>query len=393
MSKNQAVLVVGSGNAETVLDLNSDLVQGQKHNVKRVELFGGSGVNYTLRLLQYDGTWVLPILSIGEDVIGKSIQQAVLDAMAHTHTDPEAGLGVSGFCADSDFLCRGLITPQSTVITVKDLRTIFREEMRGAEHFRDFAERRLAQVRGLHGVAVDVGAVMIGHIYADRPGLRPGDEGSITRTIIDQYWDRAILFANFGESQYCLGCEFWEDLLPRLTAFQLSIEEARGFFGCRSAVDGDGPGRTPLSLYEMVLWFQERHITAVITLDRFGAVATFRGQDGVLFAPAFELDHFEDSTGAGDAFGAGLVHTLCRAPCVEAGDAASFGLFQTALKQARIWAAHACTTRGATSQCPSKGGLADFEAELRHKGQDPDLIDCRDLAAWEGIFRILDKAY
>ena len=82
-----------------------------------------------------------------------------------------------------------------------------------------------------------------------------------------------------------------------------------------------------------------------------------------------------------------------QAPLVEAGDGVSFDLFQAALKQARIWAAHACTTRGATSHCPSREELADFEQELRRKGQDPDLIDCRDRVAWESIFRILDKAY
>ena len=125
------VLVVGSGNAETVLDLESELIIGQKHNVRRVELYGGSGVNYALRLAYYDGTRVLPVLSIGQDGIGRSIQEELLRAMGTDHVRSLAG----DFVAEPDLLCVGLSTPQSTVVTAKEQRTIFREAMRGAEHF------------------------------------------------------------------------------------------------------------------------------------------------------------------------------------------------------------------------------------------------------------------
>jgi sugar/nucleoside kinase (ribokinase family) len=379
--KAPAVLVVGSGNAETVLDLNSDLIMGRKHNVKRLELFGGSGVNYTLRLSTYDGTQVLPILSVGEDDIGTSIQRTILQAL---DAQPPCA-AVHEFAASPDFLCKGLTTAQSTIVNVHQVHTIFREEARGAEHFGATVEKRLIEVQALDGTCVDVGAVMIGHVNADQPGLGPGPGGQITKQIIGCYRDKAIVFTNFGESQYCLGHTFWEDALSGLTAFQLSIIEALEFFGNRCDAR-DRP--IPWSLAEMLGWFQERGVTAVITLDRFGAVATFQGQEGVIFAPAFDLDSFVDSTGAGDAFGSGLVHTLC-----HANEPLSFDLFQTAIKRARMWAAHACTTRGAASRCPRQDELAAFEARLREKGQDPDTIDCRDLAAWEGIFRILDKAY
>jgi sugar/nucleoside kinase (ribokinase family) len=138
----------------------------------------------------------------------------------------------------------------------------------------------------------------------------------------------------------------------------------------------------------MLRWFQDRRITAVLTLDRFGALGTFCGSRDVVFAPSFALEDFEDSTGAGDAFGAGLVHSLC-----QAGRQPTFDCFCAAIKEARLWSAHACTTRGAASQCPSRQELAAFETELRRRGEDPDQIDSRDLAAWEGILRILDKAY
>jgi sugar/nucleoside kinase (ribokinase family) len=379
------ILVVGSGNAETVLDLGDELVIGQKHNVKRVELYGGSGVNYTLRLTHYDGTRVLPILSIGYDAIGRSIQQELLQAM-----DADcARTPASEFVADPDLLCIGLTTPQSTVITTNEQRTIFREAMRGAEHFCAFARWRLKEVLALDGSTLNVGAVMIGHVYADRPGVCTAQGGSITKAVLHAFRDRALLFANFGESQYCLGASFWEQELPALTVFQLSVEEARDFFwGCGRAARSSPAEGAPRSLAEMLRWFQEREINAVLTLDRFGAVATFRGQEGVLFAPAFELDHFVDSTGAGDAFGAGLVHSLC-----QAGRPPTFEDFGTAIHAARLWSAHACTTRGAASRCPSEAELAAFEDELHLKGQAPEQIDCRDLVDWDGILRILDKAY
>jgi sugar/nucleoside kinase (ribokinase family) len=379
------ILVVGSGNAETVLDLGDELVIGQKHDVKRVELYGGSGVNYTLRLTHYDGTRVLPILSIGQDAIGRSIRQELLQAMDAGHARTPA----SDFVADPDLLCIGLTTPQSTVITTNEQRTIFREVMRGAEHFCAFAVWRLKQVLALNGSALNVGAVMIGHIYADRPGVCTATGGSITKEVIRAFRDRAILFANFGESQYCMGASFWEKELRALTVFQLSVEEARSFFwGCDRRAHRCPALGTPRTLAEMLRWFQEREITAVLTLDRFGAVATFRGHEGVIFAPAFELDNFVDSTGAGDAFGAGLVHSLC-----QAGRAPTLEEFVTAITTARLWSAYACTTRGAASQCPSQAELAAFEDELHLKGQAPEHIDCRDLAAWDGILRILDKAY
>jgi sugar/nucleoside kinase (ribokinase family) len=282
-------------------------------------------------------------------------------------------------------LCIGLTTPQSTVVTANEQRTIFREAMRGAEHFGGFAERRLAEVLSMHGVSVDVRAVMIGHVYADRPGVCTPEGGAVTKRVIHAFRDRALLFSNFGESQYCLGPSFWEEELRALTVFQLSVQEAHQFF---SRCGRERASGVPRSLADMLRWFQEREITAVLTLDRFGAVATFHGLEGVFFAPAFELDDFEDSTGAGDAFGAGLVHSLCRAegpPTLEG--------FCSAIKSARLWSAHACTTRGAASRCPSQAELEAFEADLRQKGQDPDQVDCRDLAAWDGILRILDRAY
>jgi sugar/nucleoside kinase (ribokinase family) len=375
----QDILIVGSGNAETVLDLGAELVIGRKHDVQRVELYGGSGVNYALRLTHYDGTRVLPILSIGQDGIGRSIQQELLRAMnADRVRSP-----VSDFVANPDMLCIGLTTPQSTVITANEQRTIFREAMRGAEHFGILFERRLAEVLELNGVSLHVGAAMIGHVYADRPGVWTERGGAITKRVIRAFHGRALLYANFGESQYCLGPTFWEEELRALTVFQLSVEEAHQFFGqCGRVKDG------PRSLADMLRWFQERGITAVLTLDRFGAVATFGGQEGIFFAPSFELDHFVDSTGAGDAFGAGLVHSLCLV-----GGQPTLESFSTAIKMARLWSAYACTTRGAASQCPSRAKVEAFEAELVRRGQDPEQIYCRDLAAWDGILRILDKVY
>jgi sugar/nucleoside kinase (ribokinase family) len=373
------ILVVGSGNAETVLDLKGDLVIGHKHNVERGEFYGGSGVNYALRLARYDGTSVLPILSIGTDPIGGTIQEKLKGAIGAGN----ASAAVRAFVDQPGLLCEGLKTPQSTIVTANEQRTIFREKMQGADKFGPFAEQRLAQVLAMNGETVNVGAVMIGHVYADRPGVCTAEGGSITRRVIHAFRDRAILFANFGESQYCLGASFWEQELRALTVFQLSLEEARQFF-CKCERESNRPP----SLAEMLRWFQERGITAVLTLDRFGALAILGGSEDLFFAPAFDLDNFEDSTGAGDAFGAGLVHSL-----LQAGGPPTDDGFCTALKAARLWSAHACTTRGAASACPTRAELEAFEAGLRRTGQAPDWVGRRDLAAWEGVLRILDRAY
>lgn len=380
-----AALIVGSGNGETILDLRGDLVIGAKHDVARAELLGGSGVNYALRMARYDPAMrILPILSIGKDRTGERIREEILNAI-ETERMPHSLLD---FVRSDSFFCPGIETAQSTVLTTAQSRTIFRKEQENAEPFRSFVERRISDVQALADVSVR--AVMIGHIYADSSKVSPKHEGEITRSIINAYWDKAIVFANFGDSQYLLGHKFWEDDLARLTVFQLSIEEARRFFGDPSAAERVSPSdsRQAWSLSSMMRWFQSRGITAVITLDRFGAVATLRGHQDIWLALAFDLDKFEDATGAGDAFGAGLVYTLCKTNGKITPDR-----FETALKEARTWSAYACTTRGATSDCPSQAKLDCFRQTLRERDQDPDSVESRDLQSWESIFRILDKAY
>jgi hypothetical protein len=72
--------------------------------------------------------------------------------------------------------------------------------------------------------------------------------------------------------------------------FQLNLHEMRRFFSQRNA---------RVSLFDIVQWFRERRITAVITLDKFGAIGTYKdGRDGIILAWPFEIQGFVDSTGA-----------------------------------------------------------------------------------------------
>ncbi|MGL5083654.1 MAG: hypothetical protein ACRC8A_19400, partial [Microcoleaceae cyanobacterium] len=71
------ILVVGSGNGEYILKPEQDLELGKKHLVEATSLIGGSGINYTLRLMKA-GFPVLPILPIGRDALGHQIQAELL---------------------------------------------------------------------------------------------------------------------------------------------------------------------------------------------------------------------------------------------------------------------------------------------------------------------------
>ncbi len=369
--REATILVVGSGVAENVLVLTSPVRFGQKHLVHRHALLGGSGLNYTLRLV-HTGHAVLPVLSIGDDYHGHEIQKAVTAAM-------QANIGDSAvlpYIKSSDFVCHSFTTPQSTILVAHDQRTIFTEKLHGLEHFKPFVQAKLDRIDQNPELAVKV--VMIGHIYADSPELNPTGAGSITRSIIDRYRGQALIYANFGNSQIRLGYRSWEAVMDDIMVFQLALDEIRAFFREED--------RTP-TLLEIIQWLRDHRITAVITLDRFGAIATYQdGADGIILAWPFELTSIVDTTGAGDAFGTGLVSAIYRPPAL------TFQDFLDALETARVWAAYACTTLGGASECPDEATLAAFADQL-HNQDEYTPVEVRKLEEAELIIRLLDKAY
>ncbi|MGF1493308.1 MAG: hypothetical protein ACFBSC_12805 [Microcoleaceae cyanobacterium] len=71
------VLVIGGANGEYLIKPEKKIVLGEKHVAGTNSLIGGSGINYSLRLLKA-GFWALPILPLGQDSLGEWIQAQLL---------------------------------------------------------------------------------------------------------------------------------------------------------------------------------------------------------------------------------------------------------------------------------------------------------------------------
>ena len=364
------ILTVGSCSGESVLTTPGDIRIGDKHRIERHELLGGSGLNYALRLLRA-GFPALPLLSVGDDRLGHFIQQELLQACAD-EAFPEP---LRQLIARQDFFSRHIVTPHTTIIVSKDTRTILSEKIQGVAYFKQLVERRLTAIGEFPELRV--GAVMIGHIYSDHPDVSPGAAGGITRSLIETYSGRALIYANLGASQLSLGADFWEPYLPMVDVFQLSLGEVRTFFRNHPAVR---------SLADIIHWFRERHITAVITLDKFGAIATYRdGAEGVIFDWPFDLESVVDSTGAGDAFAAGFTATLFEHPGEQ------FPGFLRSIQAASIWGAYACTSLGGAQDCPDRDTLARFSAKIINRKFAQ--VEVKNLTDADLILKLLDKAY
>ena len=381
-----AVLVIGSGTAEKVLQIEgSEVNLGLKHQVRLTEeLYGGSGVDYSLRLesLEYN---TIPILSIGNDWRGKNIQKEISRIAKHKQ--------VIQFVTSQDFLCNKISTQQSTIIVANGMRSTFGEDLIGAEHFKKYLRDRINQIGELDELSIK--AIMIGHIYADSSDH---DNGQNTKEIIERFGNLNIpIFTNFGRSQYSLGNSFWQETLKKVTVFQLAFDEVREFFKNDNTIQ---------SLRDMIEWFQYNEITAVITLEKMGAIATLKdGKTGVTFARPYNLKgNLVDPTGAGDAFGAGLVSYFIdqiinlenregfskRTRILE--EVLEIGRFEAALKRGREWASYACTTLGAANNCPDRKRINDFTSSLR-KNQGIASIRRGSLNEYDSILWLIDQAF
>jgi hypothetical protein len=73
------VVAIGSGAFESILRCDVHLQMGGKHVIQQEQSLGGSGLNYTLRMLAV-GIEVLPILPIGNDPLGKFIRESIITA-------------------------------------------------------------------------------------------------------------------------------------------------------------------------------------------------------------------------------------------------------------------------------------------------------------------------
>ncbi len=368
--KQDVILTVGSGSAETVLTSEHPIRIGQKHITRRHELLGGSGLNFSFRLI-HAGFPALPCLSIGEDRTGHIIRETFLQSLKTTQPNRQFIERIES----EQFFCPGLATAHTTIVVSRDTRSIFTEKMQNAGMFREHFYRQIEQLSA--DPAINIRAVLIGHIYADHPMNNPENPGEITRFLIDEFSEKALVYVNPGLSQFISGASFWESYLPQMGVFQVSLSEIRQFFEATPDVN---------SLEDILHWLAARHITAVITLDKFGAIGTFQdGSDGLIFAWPFELENIIDSTGAGDAFAAGFTATLYQQQSID------FSAFRAAIQTATIWGAYACTTLGGAQDCPDRQTLENFAKEIN--AFDSENIEIKSTHDADLILRLLDKAY
>jgi sugar/nucleoside kinase (ribokinase family) len=155
---------------------------------------------------------------------------------------------------------------------------------------------------------------------------------------------------------------------------QLNLSEMRAFLG----------GGRDLSLTQVIDRLHQERLTGIVTLDRFGAIGVHRDVPGsVLLAWPFRLEQVTDTTGAGDAFAAGLVSVLRR------GRACSYEQLLGGVDEGRAWAAFACTKVGGASQCPRLEELARFRDEFL---KDSRGIEVKETGLARDILGVLERA-
>ncbi|MFO7557282.1 MAG: carbohydrate kinase family protein [Desulfobacterales bacterium] len=365
--KASPVIAIGSGNVETILEHDGEIQPGRKHIVNTHELVGGSCVNYSMRLITAGNT-VFPIPFIGDDRFGEDIRKALLDIGRRNKISKKA----LTFIDSKTFLIPDVQTPKAIIVVHRGKRTIFSQGLTGITVSEKHIQKRLDLLNDL--VAGDTGSVMIGHITVDSDTRKPG---RISRKIIDAYWNSHLIFANFGNSQLNHGVEFWKEDLCRIDLFQLNLDEIRRLFK---------KGNQVLSLSKILKWLRKHSITAVITLNRFGAIGTYKdGKEGIVLAWPLNIGKIVDPTGAGDAFASGMVSTL------RGKKDFSFDDFLSAIAVGRTWASYACTTLGASSGCPDQEMLDAYQKQ--HAGSHNGRMEVTTAGYVEQIMDLIDKAY
>lgn len=344
--KIECVLVVGSAYTEHTLQLNGDMILGEKQGATINNFYGGSGINYILRLIE-NGVTTIPILNVGNDESGEAIRSEILECAQRA----EFSSNLLELIESDDFCCKYLeTTPRSYIIIEKNKkrRTIINDKFGGSNLFQTHIREQIRKISEFSDL--DINVVVIGHIPEQETDK---SKAPCTEYLIDKFKDKSIILANFGDSQIKLGSKFWEDKLQDIDIFQLNLHEIRKFF---SDQDRNMP------LVDIIDWLREKSITTVITLERFGAIGTYKNEKGIFLVPPFKIDSYLDSTGAGDAMGAGIVSKLYHKKEFSSGD------FLDSLSEARIWAAHACTILGGAYRCSDTSRFHNFEEKLKAKG-------------------------
>jgi len=375
-SRKASIVALGGGNAEYLYELENEIMSGEKNAVAEArELAGGGGMNFASRLIAA-GFETYPILAVGNDRSGIKIQKELSSVAEKARLSRR----LQSFIYGPDFFVPGLTTAFATLIVLAAKRTILNYRARGnASVFQKHIQKRLKVVTELTGTSPTV--IHISHLpNFNSPNSARVDMGNeVIKDALRLYGRKCVISFNPGSSQLEHGIRYWETELRKTSILQLNMSEAKQMF----SIDG-----MSTSLIDMINWFKERSISVVITLDRFGAVGSYKtGQDGIIFAWPVELEASEviDPTGAGDAFAAGVISEICAHPSFE------FQNFLAAINTGRYWSAYACTTLGGAGNCPDRSTIEKFRAEIERRGHNPiELINHKHA---ERDLKLINKAF
>jgi len=331
------IAVIGGANIEYIVKSKTDIVQGSKNFVDIEELFGGGGLNYALRLMG-TGISVCPLLYIGNDSLGENIQKSLLsrcavDSATFKHISRES------------FFVEGLNTIRSIIMVEGQHRTILAQDQNSQNLFLPFLKNEIDSAK-------TASSVIIGHIHNDHKSINKNRSELSTLFAIDYFNDsKSFIYCNFGAAQIEYGFSFWKEKLKSIDVLQLNIDEVRDFFKEDTHVS---------SLSKIIENLCVLGISGIITLDKFGAIGFMKNcKDTIYMARPVELgDAFVDSTGAGDAFCAGMVSVLDGNSNFVSDD------FKHAMEVARSWAVYACKSYGGANSCPTAGTIDAFHQKI-----------------------------
>jgi sugar/nucleoside kinase (ribokinase family) len=369
---NAPVHVFGSANAEHIIRPEGEVAFGAKNNAKGIDLFGGGGLNYSSRLIRMD-VETLPFVSVGEDKTGKRIQEYIVELVENAGLKEE----IVEFVQSKEFCVPSATTSHATIIVQNSQRTIFSQRAKESHFYRHILPKRIKFAHDLG--LLDASGVIIGHLSCEQCDGNSCSDTDCTETLINKYSDETPIIVNLGKSQLSRGYSYWNSKIKSDVIYQFNLMEAKYFF---KGVAGDNP-----SLGDILHYFRHNDITAVITLDRFGAVANYKdGKNGVILAwPLLDPTQIVDPTGAGDAFAAGMMARL------KGKQKISFSDFYSAIENGRNWAAYSCTTYGGSGDCPNKRDLDNFMTTYEFKGQN--LVEFLNKGSADQIISLIDMAY
>lgn len=359
------VITIGSANAESIFKCEDAVILGTKHDSELENLYGGSGVNFAMRLLAA-GKLAIPILPIGNDEIGRSILKTIGNAIGRINTPGP----IRKFLNNNRFFSPNIKTPTSGILIDGSNRTIFKQKLVGAEFFHEHLLMQLDDIEEVFNK--ELGPIMIGHIASDSAN------GLSTESIINRYHNRSLIYTVFGNSQIKHGLQFWEEkgVFRDIDIFQLNMEEAKRFFLTENR---------SMTSEEILEWCRTMNLTAVLTMDKFGAIGTYRNLECVYVAyPLIDEKEVVDSTGAGDAFAAGMVSYLANKREFDDAD------FNKAMQRGRIWATCACKYIGGTGKDPAQ----ELEQLIRdNPGYDRKSVEVKEIRHAQEVLKFIDMIY